>query len=213
MGNIMKTLLLAIALSLAVVPSVTTHAQERMSPVPVDKLTAEQKKVLAEMGPRADSLLVGGGGRYLIRVPELMPLQRAAVDHIRFRSVLGQRLSEMVILMSIREWTQQFQWYNHSPMAKKAGLSAEVIDAIAEGRRPPKMAEDEEILYDFCAEVQRNNSVSDATYARARSKFGDEGIIEAVHIQGTYAYLARIFNVVRYPLPPGAKPELSPLPR
>jgi len=35
-----------------------------------------------------------------------------------------------------------------------------------------KMAADEEALYTFCDELHRNQSISDATYARAVSTFG-----------------------------------------
>ena len=50
----------------------------------------------------------------------------------------------------------------------KAGLNPEIAKALAEGRRPERMSEDEEIIYSLCTELQRNKSVSDATYQRAR---------------------------------------------
>ena len=55
----------------------------------------------------------------------------------------------------------------HHPIALKEGLGRGVADAIADGRRPSGMAADEELIYDFCTELLRNHSVSDATYARA----------------------------------------------
>ena len=42
------------------------------------------------------------------------------------------------------------------------------------------MAEDEEIAYDFSTELHSNHSVSDATYARALAKFGEQGIVDMV---------------------------------
>ena len=36
----------------------------------------------------------------------------------------------------------------------------------------------------FCIELQRNRSVSDATYERMLSKFGERGVAEATLIQG-----------------------------
>lgn len=187
--------------------------------IPFDKLTAVQKKALAE-GTHAPGIKDGkspmtASGHYTIRVPELMPLVYAIGDHVHYRSVFAaeDRLNELIILLSAREFTSQFQWYNHLPMAQGAKLSAEIIDAIADGRRPAKVAEDEEIIYDFCVEVYRSQSVSDATYARALAKFGEAGIVEILHIQGAYAYLARLFNVMRHPLPAGQTPALAPYPR
>jgi 4-carboxymuconolactone decarboxylase len=44
---------------------------------------------------------------------------------------------------------------------------------VAEGRRPAKVSDDEEIIYEFCSELRRNQGVSDTTYAKARADFGE----------------------------------------
>ena len=46
-----------------------------------------------------------------------------------------------------------------------------MIAAIADGRRPHSMAEDEAIIYDFCTELNQHYSANDATCARALAKF------------------------------------------
>ncbi len=97
-----------------------------------------------------------------------MTRTRAMGDYLRYKSALPPRLSEFVILMTAREWTQQYEWNAHYQIALKAGVSAEVANAIGEGRRPAAMSEEETILYDFCQELHHNKNVSDATYARAR---------------------------------------------
>ena len=76
-----------------------------------------------------------------------------------------------------------------------------------------RMAEDEEILYTFCDELARNHSVSDATYARAVGKFGEQGVIDTLGITGYYTMLAMVLNTARTPLPGAAKPQLAPFPR
>ena len=86
------------------------------------------------------------------------------------------------------------------------------VTALAAGRRPDEMADDEAILYDVITELQRNHAVSDATYARALAKFGEAGIVEATSLSGYYAMLAMVMNTARTPLPPGAKPPLAPFP-
>jgi 4-carboxymuconolactone decarboxylase len=75
------------------------------------------------------------------------------------------------------------------------------------------MAEDEDLLYDFSIELQRNQSVSDATYARALSKFGEEGIANATLSQGEYTLMSMIMNLQRTPTAPDWKPLLSHYPR
>ena len=66
------------------------------------------------------------------------------------------------------------EWAVHVPHALRGGLSQDTVDALAECRRPDKMAKDETIVYDFVNELLRNRSVSDTTYARAVKHFGEE---------------------------------------
>ena len=89
-----------------------------------------------------------------------------------------------------------------SRLARKAGLSPDVIKAIAEGRRPERMAEDEDILYSLSDELHRNQSVTDATYARAVGKFGEAGVIDTLGITGYYTMLAMVLNTARTPPAP-----------
>jgi len=51
-------------------------------------------------------------------------------------------------------------------------LSEDTIAALADGRRPSGMSEDEEVAYDFCEELLRNKGVSETTYRRAGREFG-----------------------------------------
>jgi 4-carboxymuconolactone decarboxylase len=87
------------------------------------------------------------------------------------------------------------------------------MSAIADGRRPDRMTEDEAIVYDVSLELQNNQSVSDATYAKAVAKFGEPGVVELASIQGYYAYLAMVMNVARIGAQPGASPQLERFPR
>ena len=187
-------------------------AQDRMPPIPMDKMTEAQKNAAQELiaGPRG---AVFGPFVPLLRSPELLsPLQKAGL-YLRFNSALGPKLNEFVILLTARLWTTQYEFDAHQPLAVKAGLRPEIVTAIAEGRRPQGMAEDEEVAYDFWTELQRNRSVSDATYARAVKKLGEKGVIDLVGLTGYYTTIAMVLNVARTPLAEGKKPPLAAFPR
>jgi 4-carboxymuconolactone decarboxylase len=92
-------------------------------------------------------------------------------------------------------------------LATEAGLNAEIIKALAEGRRPPGMAEPEEAAYDFSLELRRNQSISDATYARVLSNFGEQGIIDMIALTGYYTFLGMVTNTARTPMSGGRTPE------
>jgi 4-carboxymuconolactone decarboxylase len=187
-------------------------AQDRMPPIPAEKMTDAQRKAVEEF--RAAR---GGGvsGPFvpLLRSPEVMNRARAMGDYLRFKSVLPPRLSEFAILITARHWTQNYEWSAHHQLALKGGLRDDIARAVAEGRRPERMAEDEEILYNFTIELQQNKSVSDATYARALAAFGEQGVIDIVGISGYYTFLAMVLNTARTPLPQGSTPGLAPFPR
>jgi 4-carboxymuconolactone decarboxylase len=118
----------------------------------------------------------------------------------------------MAILIAARHWCQQFEWTIHSVNAADAGLAAAVIDAIAEGRRPAEMANDEAALHDFCLELLRHQGVSDATYARAVDLFEEQGVIDAIGILGYYSLLAMVMNTARTPMREGMTPVLEKFP-
>jgi len=196
---------------LALLSCAPLRAQDRMPPIPAEKMTEAQKKAAAEFAAVRNSAPTGPFG-VLLRVPELMDLGFRWRQHVQFRSALDQRQTEFVILMTARHWTQQYEWNAHYAAAIKAGLKPETLAAVAEGRRPEQMADDETILYDLCMELQRHHSVSDATYARALAKFGEAGIVEATSMAGYYTLLAMVMNTARTPLPAGAKPPLTAFP-
>ena len=208
MHSCLGTLVLVVAVCGAVV---SAGGQDRMPPIPADRLTDAQKKAIDEF-KAARSVDISGPFVPMLRSPEVMSRARALGDYLRFKSSLPPRLSEFVILMTARRWTQQYEWRAHQPLALQGGLRAEIVKAIADGRRPDAMAEDEDAVYTLWEEVQRTQSVSDATYARAVGKVGEQGVIDVLGITGYYTMLAMVMNTARTPLPDGVKPPLAPLP-
>jgi 4-carboxymuconolactone decarboxylase len=186
-------------------------AQDRMPPIATDQLTDAQKKAADEFG-QGRGYAVRGPFVPLIRSPEVMLRAKAMGDYLRFKSTLGPRLNEMVILITAREWTQQYEWNAHYAIALKEGLRREIADAIADGRRPVGMAEDEDAAYDVATEILRTKRVSDATYRRAVAKFGEQGVIDLLGVVGYYNFLAIVMNATRTALPANVAEPLKRYP-
>ncbi|MGD9827401.1 MAG: carboxymuconolactone decarboxylase family protein [Hyphomicrobiaceae bacterium] len=185
---------------------------DRLPPIPADKMTEAQKKSVADIvsGPRGR---VVGPFNVMLRSPEFMDRAQKLGEYLRFRCVLGEKLKELVILVTARNWSQQFEFTAHGPIAIKAGLDPKIVEAIADGRRPDRMDDDETLVHDFCTEMfRRGMSVSDSTYERALARFGEQGVVEMVGVSGYYTMLAMLMNVARTALPEGAKPPLTPYP-
>lgn len=169
-------------------------AQDRMPKIPDDRLTQEQKKAAeqfhAEQQARAEACRdpkmdqakctpayyeVHGRMVPLERSPEIMLRANALDNYLEFKTVLPPKLRELVILMAARQWTNQYVWNSHYTSGLKHGLSQEIVDAVAEGRRPRKMSDDEDTVYEFFDELHRTHGVSDATYTRALVLVGESG--------------------------------------
>lgn len=183
---------------------------DRLPPIPESQRSPAQREAV-EAFKAARGVDITGPFHPLLRSPELMTRTRAMGDYLRYKSALPPRLSEFVILMTARAWDQQYEWNAHFPIAIKAGLKADVANAIAEGRRPAQMTDEEAILYDFCQELHRTRFVSDATYAKAVAAFGEQGVIDATGISGYYTMLAMVLNTARTPAANNGSPLLRPL--
>jgi 4-carboxymuconolactone decarboxylase len=178
--------------------------EQRLPTVPPANYTAEQKQAAADF-EAARKVPVFGPFEPLMHSPQLMSQARAMGDYLRYKSAIGTTLSELAILVTAREWTQDYEWYVHHPIALKAGIKPEIADAIADGRRPVGMSDDEDIVYEFTTEIHRNKRVSDATFARAEKRFGKQGIVDLTGIAGYYTLLAMELNVAQYDIPAGGK--------
>jgi 4-carboxymuconolactone decarboxylase len=186
-------------------------AQDRMPPIPADKLSDVQKKAMEEViaGPRGTFV---GPFVPLLRSPDLMSRLQKVGEYLRYNTKLGPNISEFVILIAARQWTQQFEWDSHDKLALKAGVKPEIIAAVAEGRRPVGMTDDEEMAHDFCIELHHNRCVSDACYARIVKRFGEQGVIDMIALCGYYTLLGMVMNVARTPLPGGKPAPLAEFP-
>ncbi len=193
------------ALYLGLIMTSTVFAQTRLPTIAPEKYTDEQKKA-AEEFLAARKVPVFGPFEPLMHSPQMMSQARSMGDYLRYHSAIGNTLSEFAILITAREWTQDYEWHVHYPIALKVGIKKDVADAIADGRRPVGMSTDEEIVYDFSTELHRNKRVSDATFARADKRFGKNGVVDLTGINAYYTLLAMQLNAAQYPLPKDGKP-------
>jgi 4-carboxymuconolactone decarboxylase len=182
---------------------------DRLGPIPPDDMTLAQRTVAQAIidGPRG---AVVGPFVALLRSPELMEHAQRMGEYLRYRSAIGTRLSELVILVTAREWDQQVEWAIHAPIARQVGITADVIGAIARRERPQSMLVDEQVVYDFCLELHRTRRVSDRVYDDALALFGEKGVVDLMGLNGYYTFLAMVMNSAQTTAPASSA---EPLPR
>jgi 4-carboxymuconolactone decarboxylase len=181
---------------------------DRLRPIPPEDWTDAQRAAAHDIvnGPRG---ALYGPFVPLLRSPELMGYAQRLGEYLRYRSAIGVRLSELAILVTAREWDQQVEWAIHAPIARQVGIPPDVIDAIAQRRRPPAMLIDEAVVYDFCVELHRDKRVSDRVYADALALFGEQGVVDLMGVNGYYTFLAMVMNTAQTAVPPS---DIAPLP-
>jgi len=192
------------------------NAQTRFPVIQPEQMNAEQKKLFDTLvsGPRAQNyggedakrVLSGGPFNAWMRSPEAGLKLQDVGAHIRFKSSLPKHLNELAILVTAREWTSQYEWYAHKTLALKAGLDGKIIDAIAAGKRPEGMKDDEAAIYDFCIQLHHDRKVDDGAFDRVKALFGEQGVIDLVVVSGYYVALSMTLNVAQVPVPDGSVP-------
>src|SRR2546421_1135248 len=187
-------------------------AQNRLPPVPADKLTEAQKKAAAEFLVERKQEVFGPFVP-LSRSPQLMINAAKMGTYLRFGNSLPRDVSEFAILLVSRRFTQQYEWYVHAADGKTAGLSDAIVQAVADGRRPEGMTDGMEIVYEFSNELNDFHSVTDRTYARMVAKYGEQGMMDLIGLNGYYSMISMVLNVGRTPVPPGNSPALKPFPK
>jgi 4-carboxymuconolactone decarboxylase len=173
---------------------------DRLRPIPPEEWTDAQRAAAQEIvnGPRG---ALYGPFVPLLRSPELMGYAQRLGEYLRYRSAIGARLSELAILVTAREWDQQVEWAIHAPIAQQAGITADVIKAIAHRQRPKAMLADEEVVVEFCLELHRDKRVSDRVYKDALALFGEQGVVDLMGVNGYYTFLAMVMNTAQTEAP------------
>ncbi len=188
-----------------------TFNHDRLPPLPMEQWSVEQRRHAEEImrGPRGALI---SPFVPLLRSPELMGHVQRMGEYLRYRNAIGTHLSEIAILVTARAFSQQVEWAIHSPIALAAGVAAETVQAIRQGRRPSRMTDDEALVHDFCIELHRERVVSDTTWERAMARFDERGVVDLIGINGYYTLLAMVMNAARTAVPPTTAAPLPPWP-
>ena len=176
-----------------------------------DTLTPQQRKYAESIlsGPRSD---ISGPLGVMMVSPDLGDLAQKAVAYSRFAgregfSTVPPKLNELAILVVAKHWSAEYVWNAHHNAAVRLGISAEVVEAIRNGKRPAAMERDVEAVYNFAAEFLRDREVSDATLQAAKNVLGgDRGVVDLVGTMALYQLSSMMVSLDQTPLAAGTKP-------
>jgi 4-carboxymuconolactone decarboxylase len=142
--------------------------------------------------------------------PELAARAQDLGRYCRYDTTLTAKQSELAILVTGRVFGSEYEWQTHKGFALKAGLSAEVIEAIRLNQTPafddPTLA----IVHDVARSALERRDVDDALYRRAVEGIGAPALVDLVGLLGYYTLISLTINVFRVPpMGDNPAPELS----
>ena len=170
-----------------------------------ETMNADQRRVYDKVvaGPRGK---VVGPLRAALHNAELAERWQALGELLRYRTSLSPRLSELAILVTGRACRSPFEWHAHRIEAEKAGIETSIIEALLVDAVPPDLAPADAAVVRYAVELNRLNSVSDATYAQALACLGERGVVELTALIGYYTMVAMTLNAHEIPMPEGVQP-------
>jgi 4-carboxymuconolactone decarboxylase len=184
-------------------------AAKRFPQLTLDQLTPEQRP-LGEQIVKISSVGLGGPYNPLLRSPVLGQRMFDLLYYLRWNTSVPIKLNEFAILIIGRQWRSQVEWYAHAPLAAKAGLDPKIIADLKANKRPEGMPPEEAAVYDFVTELTTKHAVSDETYARAKSVFSDQQIVDLTGVAGTYVGVAMQLAMAQESVPEGKPLPFAP---
>ena len=167
--------------------------------------------------PLADDILkvssaaLGGPYNALLRSPDMARRCFELLDYLRFKTSVNKRLNEFAILIQARLSNAQYEWWAHEPIARRAGLSDEVMADLRACRRPAQMQDDERLVFDFCIQLSLNHRVPDALWQEVVERMGEQVAVDLTVLSGTYVMVSMLLNATQVGIPNGGTEPLQEL--
>ena len=188
--------------------STATAKEPRFPQLTMDQLNDAQRP-LGEAIMKISSVGIGGPYNALLRSPVLGQRLFDLFHYLRWETTVPLKLNEFAIIVIARQWRSQVEWFAHAPLAAKAGVKADVIAELKEGKRPSGMAEDEALVFDFVTELTTTQKISDETFARAKKLLNDQQIVDLTAVAGNYVMVAMMLAMAEATVPPGKEPPFN----
>jgi len=165
-----------------------------------DMLAGGEGKTVTPTGPAAISL----------HSPKAAEAIQMLNQYLRFHGVLKPRDYEVAILVTAREFDQQYEWSGHEMGARNAKVPDAVIDVIKYNKDALRLSDRDTLLITFARDSLRVHRIGPDVWARAVEMFGEQGALELATIIGDYAMAAVMLNATDQHVPPG-RPQTLPV--
>ena len=195
-------------------PDIHPDSLARLPAVRRDDLDSEGRRIydlLTSPGNGYENGLRGPLGMWMYS-PQMAEGAWMLRQRVRYGTEKNQRLTELTIIATAREISNQYEYSAHEPLARAAGLEEGIMDFV-KYRRPmseadsvPGMGETEKLIIRFAREIISEPRVSSATFSAAREMLGEEGLMDLVGLIGYYQFVAMTLKAFDVQQAPGSTP-------
>ena len=185
----------------------------RLSPLEVDDLTPGQRDVYdaIQSGPRGAMGLAGPFGVW-VRAPAVGNAIQQLGAAARFATSLDEATKEIAICTVGAHFKAKFELAAHKNLAVRAGISAEVTDAIHHGEAPDFASDEHRLSYQLASQLLNQHRVDAATYRQGVELWGESGMIELVTVIGYYCIVSLTLNTFEIPVSEAMQDPFPELP-
>ena len=179
----------------------------RLNDITRDQLTPEHQEFFDSIASSRGS--VRGPYGVLLHSPDLAARVAHTGTYVRFELDITEAQREIIICATAREIRQQYEFSAHARLARQAGVSEDVVNAIATGKAPEGMTGIEASLVKYVQELAQNHKISDETFNAVRDHFGTQKTVEITGLIGHYMLVGQILSAFEVDLPDGVQPEIT----
>ncbi len=172
-------------------------ARPHLSPLPPEEWTAEQKDILAPM-VRGEGLGRGVINVFatLVRYPKLFKRWGVFAAHVLFKSSLGPRDREILILRIAHLCGSDYEWGQHVSIGRDAGLTDEEIEAIGDRADAQILAAPDRLLLDATDQLRRDTCIAPETWQALAAHYSEQQMLDIIFTVGNYNMLAMALNSI-----------------
>jgi 4-carboxymuconolactone decarboxylase len=121
-------------------------------------------------------------------------------EYVSQKAKFAPRAKEIIILIVASHWRSEFEWFFHSSMGKKLGITDAQVDALW-NKTDPKFADPvDQITYELVFALNEKHEISDDLHKRAFEKLGHVGVSDIIGLAGLYSMIAQ--TIMFYKLSP-----------
>lgn len=144
--------------------------------------------------------------RALAHHPEMVRRWLGFSDALRFEARLPGRDRELVILRTGVNCRCEYEWGQHVPYGRSAGITPEEFDALTRPLDAHPWPRRERALLAAADELHATSDLSDAAFAALEAELATDELIEVILLVGQYHLVSYVLNGLRVERDDGLEP-------